>query len=177
MNYPGNFFGSFTTNIKGLNSDPDFTDLSIKLAAYDPNSKEKLDTWFKGGKVMITGIEPINVSGWDASMQMLPISTRIRLPSEDIWDIIALHTGRIIEAAKQAYMQGLEIALTNNQTDKLIYKRPLSDFLEHPLNSDDLKAKGELNFNYSPLKGFESPELKCTFPSEAKRIKNMYRFP
>lgn len=170
--------GSISQKIKDQDTfDPDFPDLSIRLATYEPNSKEKLNTWFKEGKAIISGIEPINVSSWNGSTQYLPVSARIKLPSEEVWDIIALHTDNIVEAAKLCYLQGLEITLRDNQTHKVVYQGHLSDLFKTPLVREDLTAIGNLHFNYSPLKGFESPKLEFTFTLKGQKLKEHVSVP
>lgn len=165
------FLGGFQTD---LTSSDKASELKIKLAGYSPHSTERLEAWFKGNMGVISGFKPFAVHDWEGSFpESLPVSSRIELghePPSQLWDIFAGRTSSTVELAKRAFLQGMEVILTDTFTHEVIFQGSLGEVLSHSIKWSEGKADFELDFSYNPLMGFEDPKLLVVFtPSQSEK--------
>lgn len=139
------------------------SELEMRLIAYVPHSKTVLETWIKGDKGYITGIQPFPVYDWInvSSTALLPTSTRIRMHHKEAapWRLIALTDADPLEAAQKSYLDGLNIIVSDRATQEILYKGPLNGPIKWPGG----EALAELHLNYSLSSGFVEPRVHVIF--------------
>lgn len=154
--------------------------IKIKLLAYSPHSSEHLEAWFKGNLGYISGIKPFPIHDWDelSLNEPLPSSAQIQIhpahpemPIPPTWQIFAGRTASIMEVAKKAYLQGLDIILSDTATQETIFHGPLQQLFDHPLQYSDGRASFELDFNFTLQSGFKDPKLMITLHQDKGLLK------
>ena len=141
-----------------------FAELKIKLLAYQPNVKEKLETWIKGNQVHLSGNIPMPVYVWNEHhADDLPISGLANLGSSVPWKVMAFRSDDVGGLAKKVFLQELDLILTDRQSGKVIFKAPLSTILTKTVTFENVTLTGDLHFEYSTLKRLETPYLMLNF--------------
>lgn len=148
--------GQFNSTLK---SSSPHSDLAITLAEYAPQSVERMQTWIKGPLGYISGLQPFSVADWEdmSKVSNISVSTRANLlPGLSTpWNIYAGKTTDIVEVARKAYLQHLQIELTDPLTKQVLYKGPASS----TISWKDGTASVSLEFSFSPVLGFEDPHI------------------
>ncbi len=159
-NYPlkRNWLGAFYIESP---ADPAFSELQLTLLEYRPHSRERLDSWIKGDMAFINGLAPFPVYDLDESLDPAPISARAILhhPQSPPWDILAGRVNDVAAAAAKIYIEGAAITLSDPLTRSPLFKGSLKEALSGPIALPDGSIALSLHFNYSPLSGFEEPQL------------------
>jgi len=158
--------GRFNPDLKEDNH-PFFPELKMKLVAYAPHSSSRMETWIKGDMGVISGIKPFPVYDWKQldPQSNLPVSTRIRLPQmqDKPWQVLALRTPDRAESAKRAYLEGLDLFITDSFNQTILYQGSLTQAIAAPIKWAGGEAKVELSFESSQEKGLMDPFLNVTF--------------
>jgi hypothetical protein len=144
-----------------------FPDLQIKLLNRIPHSRERLETWIKGDKGVIAGFAPFSVFDWESFEKETPLLVsgyaELEGPEGNQWEIIAVRTTHVEELAQKAYLQGLSVRLTDNQSGKILRQENLSQALAAPLTWDEGEVTFHLQFENSPVLGLNDPTLFADF--------------
>ena len=148
-----------------------FEELEIQIIGYIPHVKERQLTWIKGQVGVIEGLKPFPTYQWNPQQGEIPLSGRFRLFPEphEIWNLHALHVNDIEQAVTTAYLSGNRIQIRN--ADQMLIKEiPLEKALKIGLEWPGGKAAITLLLNFSPLKGFDDPQLLVTMDDLASGI-------
>lgn len=146
-----------------------FDDVEIRLADYAQHSHERKQTWIKGQQAIISGLKPIPVSDFK-NYQNDSNKTRFHHDKATPWNILALSTNQVAEAAKQVYLQGMNVQISHSGTGEIISKRPLIEALNHPVNLGKNTITLSLEWNFSQLNGLENPILSAEIDDEKMAI-------
>lgn len=135
-------------------------DLEIRLLDFAPHSSEYRRTWIKDQQLVLVGLKPIEVQKNREELASIS-GTKVRLHHKMAtpWKILAVSTHQVSEIAKQEYLKGLMIQISHLADGKIVSKRPLSELLEKPLQLDKETLFFSLTWNFSTLRGLESPSL------------------
>lgn len=136
--------------------------LTIECKKCAPNCFEQMHTWIKGDLAYINGLKPFPVYLWNETLEELPISTVIKTlhPDSSPWNVFAAHSSDIAKAARQLYLQGMQISIKDTATQQVLCEKPLKQVLGTPTALPNRLFTAHLNFDYSPLSGFENPALE-----------------
>jgi hypothetical protein len=119
--------------------------LNLSLVGYYPHSEPKMEGWIKGKQGVIAGLPSFPVSE-----DFLKICCRARFEDKE-WNIYALRTDDIENQAKEAYVTGVTLVISETQSGKIISEIALRDALD--------KRQVELIFPFSLVDGFVEPAL------------------
>lgn len=119
--------------------------LKVDLSGFYPHSEQKMEGWIKGKQGVISGMPPFPVANDE-----LRLCCRARFQDKD-WNIYALHTPRLEDMAKEAYVDGLNLKISDTRTGKLIAEMSLEEALEG--------ERAELILPFSLVDGFVEPAL------------------
>lgn len=144
-----------------------FDNVEIRLADYAPHSQERRQSWIKDNQLFISGLKQIPVINFQ-DYQELTTVTKARFHHENAtpWNIIAISTNQVDEAAKQAYLQGLTVQISDTRTGQIISKIPLAEALSGPRDIGPYKTVFSLDWNFSLLNGLEDPALSIEMNGE-----------
>lgn len=121
--------------------------MEISLVDYAQHSNPIRQTWIKGPHLFLFGQRPIPVSNFN--QDEIPITNKKMqfYEDSDLWDVQALYAQDVGKAAKQLYLQGLQVQISETKTGKVLSKMPITDTLFN------------LSWQFSLAKGLESPML------------------
>lgn len=144
-----------------------FDDLEIQLVDYSQNSSERKETWIKNGKTFhVSGLNPIPLSQWKADSIPSPYKVRFHQDGASLWNVIALATDSVGEIAKQLYIEGMTITLSQRSNGDILTKLPLKEALAHPILTEIGKIDFSIEWNFSTSNGLEEPSLYADIEGE-----------
>jgi len=137
---------------------PANTNLEVSILNYTPHAYERLDTWIKGKYVTITGMKPFPVVEWNLWDTPLPPSVQVKLSvfSEFPWHLRGLVSEDPSTTAWEAYNKVTTLIVKDTLSDTVYYEGPLTPIV-NGINSPYGTVKGEVQWNWSPISGFQSP--------------------
>lgn len=145
-----------------LKSIMSFDDLHIALTAFTPHAKERWDTWLKGDHGSIIGCPSFPVRNWkQGSVDNFSPCAQLHMQGKR-WNLFAGDTTDVEAIAKQLYVEGTTIILSDCLTNQTLYQGQLSDSLKDPITFPGGTAHLSLQFHYSPVVGFQDTQLLCT---------------
>lgn len=150
-------------------------ELEISLIEYAPHSSERLESWIKGEKVYITGLKPLAVYDWqkplNETISELPISSRVKVNANlehSLWNLYAFSTADVSSLAKQLYLQQLEVVLTDQKSQKELFRGSLAEGLFQPIVWQEKRLSLHLHFEFSAVVGLENPLLRLNVQNNQK---------
>lgn len=145
----------------------EFDTVQIRLVNYAPHSSERKETWIKGNHAILTGLKPIPVTNLE-NLQ----SHRIRLhhPHATPWNLLALITDQVKEISQHVYIKGLNIKISDSNTDEILTEIPLVDILNQKIKIKNHLIECVLEWNFSIPDGFEDPALIVNMDDEKMSI-------
>ncbi len=142
--------------------------LNITLLNYRPHSVEKLTTWIKGDKAILSGIPPFPVHSVTSGKESLPGATKILLPNSNVYcDALAILCIDIKKTAENAYLENMQISIGDHLKGQTLLTMPIQKFLNEGAKTPYGAAKGTLHFNWSPISGFLHPSLNIMLERES----------
>lgn len=141
-----------------------FDDVVISLVGYAPHSRERRQTWIKGNQAFISGLKPIPVTNMQD--QYNPIKARFHHQNAQPWNVYAISSNQVEEAARKVYLNGLIVKIVDSNTGEIFLQIPLLKALEGPFDADPYKMKFSLDWNFSSLNGLENSLLTAEINNE-----------
>lgn len=163
-----------------------FPDLKFKIIGYAPHVKEKPEAWIKEEKAYLSGIPPIAVATWEPSSPFPEGSIHLKAYGSTFqpFKIIALRTGDLQEALRQAYLQGLILRIQMKEGKGTPLEVPLQEallaslaygegFLSTTLYLSDHNEEACLQFHWSHQKGHDQDNFSVPLQgAEALLVKS-----
>jgi hypothetical protein len=131
-----------------------FDDVEIRLVDYSGHSYEHKQTWIKGPQAIISGLNPIPVIHYPSDEKILPEGYKVHFHHDESqpWKILAIKTPQVAEAAKEFYLQGLIVQISDTKTGSILSKMPLNEVLGGGIKEGDYQLLFSLDWNFaSPL--------------------------
>jgi hypothetical protein len=146
--------------------------LKLRVVGHTPHVSEKIQSWIKKDKAYIAGTLPFAVQDWSQG-DPLHITKQARLNAQDpwLWDLIALHTNDLQHAIETVYLHNLTIQIKEQAVLK--FQANLKAVLEGSSSLE--KGHVHLSLPYSPINGFEDPQLQLAYqPAIDHLMENMH---
>lgn len=143
-----------------------FDDVEIRLADYAQHSHERRQTWIKGPQAILSGLEPIAVTHYQELKDFNPSQqVRFHHAQAQAWQIAALTTIQpVVEVAKQIYLQGLKMKISDVRSGEVLKEGLLSD-MQNPTSI----GRYTLNFRFDWSETHE-PQVEVWIDHEKMRI-------
>ncbi len=160
-NYDGSFNSTIVDTPEGLH---------LHLLNFAPHSSERLLTWIKGNYATITGLAPIPVAEDNITEEALPRGKMVRFyEGSPLWELLAIRTADAQDMIEKLYRQNTFLHITDRLTNKVLSARPLNEALKNPFAIEDYGLfTAHLKLNFSPILGFEHPELTLTITKDSQ---------
>ncbi len=137
----------------------EFKDLNIQLLAWHPHSSERWETWIKGDHLILSGMAPIPIQTISKG-ESAPVASSATYKVEgEEWSIQAAKVADVEEMARVAYIQDLDVVLTDSVTEQVVFQGPLFQLLQTNVELPRSVVKGRLDFHLDLVKGFYFPRL------------------
>lgn len=146
-----------------------FDDVEIRIADYAQHSQERKQSWIKGDHAIIVGMKPIPVVNFQHQPSIMN-KARFHHENSTPWNIQAFSTHQVGEAAKQVYLEGLTLQISDTITGEIISKRPMEEALANSLNTGKYRITFNLDWNFDSLNGLENPTLFASINGEKMAI-------
>lgn len=106
-----------------------FDDIEIRLADYAQHSHERRQTWIKGQQALLSGLPPLSVTYYQELKDFNPSQqVRFHHPQAQAWQVAAHTTLQPVwEVAKQIYLQGLKIKISDVKSGEVLREDLWSD--------------------------------------------------
>ncbi len=149
-----------------------FDEVELRLVDYAPHSHERRQSWIKNHHTYISGLKPLPVVSYSpAENYTLLHKARFHHEKSMLWNVLALSTNQVAEAAKQIYLQGLIVKISDSSTGETLSQMPLVNALSDSIKiADKHKLAFNLVWNFSFLTGLESPALSVDVNNEKMLI-------
>lgn len=137
-----------------------FDDLEIRVADYAQHSSQSRETWIKSDQTcVISGLKPIPVIKF--TEESMPSTPKVRFHHNQAlpWNVLALTADQVGEVAKQVYMEGISVTISDRKDGHMMTKIPLQDALVNPIIAETYKIAFSIDWNFSLLTGLENPSL------------------
>ncbi|MBA3238452.1 MAG: cytochrome c biogenesis protein ResB [Parachlamydiaceae bacterium] len=147
---------------EGTPKNPLYESLSVTLLDSTPHSVEHIESWIKGGFLSLFGVQPLPVQKILSVDEPLPQPIRIKLrqTKEKRWDLLAISSDKTAKIAEKAYRRATQIIIRDTISGKKLFNGTLEQFLGIiPLNTPIGAIKGNLDFSWSSVEGFNHPSL------------------
>jgi len=122
-----------------------FDDIEIRLADYAQHSHERRQTWIKGQQAILSGLPPLSVTQYQELKDFNPSQqVRVHHAQAQAWQVAALTTLQPVwEVAKQIYLQGLKMKISDVKSGDVLAEGLLSD-MQNPISV----GRYTLNFRF-----------------------------
>lgn len=135
-----------------LRNSDEFFGLRIQLLNAYSHSTELQETWITEDQGRISGHPPFPLGS-------KPI--QIKIQGFD-WNVVALRDEDPVEAAKNLYLDHLNLRIKDISTNKTLYDGPYAPSIRF----DTATAKCRMDFSFSPISGLDAPQFNIDFEDE-----------
>lgn len=134
-----------------------FPALKMNILGWAPHCREHLE--LTAGRGHLYGSEPFFIPGFAVDDKGTPIATRLTMPGNEkhIWKIVALRSNDPLAQARQLYIDGTNVIVSETHSGAILWQGPLKQLLAGQPAADQGSIQAELQFSW------QHPQINVTY--------------